>query len=63
MDSCNLNFKTFDIFSIYIIESAMFVKNNKHLFQPNGYHFYATRNRNKFEKMMCRTAKFEKSFY
>ena len=38
----------------------MFVKNHQHLFTTNGYHFYETINRNKFEKVMHRTTTFEK---
>ena len=51
------------VFTIYILETAMFVKNNQNLFQTNGYYFYETRNKNKFEKIMHRTFKFEKSPY
>lgn len=43
MDSCKPHFKTLGIltvYSIYILESATFVKNNQHLFKTNGYHYY-----------------------
>ena len=66
MDSCKPHFETLGmltVYSIFILESEMFVKNNHNLFKNNGYHFYETRNKNKFEKIMHRTWKFEKSPY
>jgi hypothetical protein len=66
MDSCKPYLKKLrklTAYSIYILESAMFVKNTQHLFKTNGYHYNDTKNRNEFEKIMHRTLKFERSPY
>ena len=65
MNSYKRHFKTLEmltVYSIYTLESAMFVKHNQHLFKTNTCNTYETRNRNKFEKIMHRTSKFEKSY-
>ena len=65
-DSCKPHFKSLGIltvYSIYILESAMYVKNNSNSFKTNGHHLYETRNRGGLQKVLHKTSKFEKSPY
>ena len=51
MGCCKPHFKTqkmLTVYSIYILKSAMFVKNNQQSFKTNGDRMYETINKNKF---------------
>ena len=61
MDSCKPHFKTLGmltLYSIYILESTMFLKNNQDLLETNRYHLNETRNRNELEKILHRSSCF-----
>ena len=45
MDSCKPHFKTLEMLtdcSVFILEAAMFIRNNQHLFKAKIYRLYET---------------------